>query len=68
MSFTAITLRNPHIEVVVAPELGMRVLNAIDLKTGRSLGGSPDPRKYETDPFEEPHLDRRIPGTFLSLF
>jgi hypothetical protein len=32
ITFTAITLKNAYLEVVVAPELGMRILNAIDRK------------------------------------
>lgn len=51
--FTRISIRNQHLEVIVAPELGMRVLNAIDLATGRSLSGTPDARQYETQDFEQ---------------
>lgn len=42
-----ITLNNALLEVKVAPTLGMRVVNAVDLRTGRSLAATDDPREWE---------------------
>ncbi len=52
-AFPLITLSNGLIEVKIAPTLGMRVVNAVDLQTGRSLSGTPDPRYYEKEPFKD---------------
>ncbi len=48
-----VTLSNALIEVKVAPTLGMRVVNAVDLKTGLSFSGSSAPRYYEKQPFQD---------------
>ncbi|MFP4141611.1 MAG: DUF5107 domain-containing protein [Phycisphaerae bacterium] len=48
-----VTLNNGLIEVKVLPTLGMRVLNAVDLKTGLSFSGSGDPRAYEKAPWRD---------------
>jgi len=51
ITFPLVTLSNGHLEVKVAPTLGMRVVNAVDLRSGESLSGTPDPRFYEKQPF-----------------
>ncbi len=51
--FPLITLDNGRIRVKIAPTLGMRVVNAVDLETGRSLANTPDPKYYETEPFRD---------------
>ncbi|MFW6061802.1 MAG: DUF5107 domain-containing protein, partial [Planctomycetota bacterium] len=48
-----VTLNNGLVEVKVVPTLGMRVLNAVDLQTGRAMAGTDDPRFYETEPFRD---------------
>jgi hypothetical protein len=48
-----VTLNNGLIEVKIAPTLGMRVLNAVDLKTGLSFAGTSDPRAYEKAPWRD---------------
>jgi len=53
IEFTKVTLENRFLRISVAPQLGMRVLNAIDKLTGESLSGSTNPLKYEVDPFTQ---------------
>ncbi len=53
IEFTRVVIRNQYLELVIAPELGMRILNAVDRVTGHSLSGTPDPRAYETDDFQQ---------------
>ncbi|MFP4055093.1 MAG: DUF5107 domain-containing protein, partial [Phycisphaerae bacterium] len=48
-----VTLHNGLIEVKIAPTLGMRVVNAVDLKTGLSFTGTSDPRAYEKAPWRD---------------
>ncbi|MFP4354270.1 MAG: DUF5107 domain-containing protein [Phycisphaerae bacterium] len=48
-----VTLNNGLVEVKIVPTLAMRVLNAIDLTTGRSMAGTDDPKYYETQPFTD---------------
>ena len=48
-----VTLGNGLVEVKVVPTLGMRILNAVDLQTGRSMAGTDDARYYETEPFRD---------------
>ena len=48
-----VTLRNELIEVKVVPTLGMRVLNAVNLKTNTSFAGTADPRHYERAPLHD---------------
>jgi len=48
-----VTLKNEHLAVRLVPTLGMRVLNAVDAKTGRSLSGTPDPGYYDDEPFRD---------------
>lgn len=48
-----VTLRNEYVEVKLVPRLGMRVLNAVNLKTNTSFAGTDDPRWYEKEPFTD---------------
>ena len=48
-----VTLRNDLIEVKVVPTLGMRVLNAVNLKTNTSLAGTAEARHYEQTPLHD---------------
>ncbi len=52
-AFPKVVLNNGFIEVTIAPTLGMRVVNAVDLKTGQSLAATPKPRYYEQEPFSD---------------
>ena len=48
-----VTLNNGLVEVKIVPTLGMRVLNAIDLRTGRSLAGTADACFFENETFKD---------------
>ncbi len=48
-----VTLNNGLVEVKIVPTLAMRILNAVDLQTGRSMAGTDDPRFYEKQPFSD---------------
>jgi protease I len=52
-TFPLVTLNNGRVEVVIAPTLGMRVVNAVDLRTGKSFAGTSDPRRMETEDFSD---------------
>jgi hypothetical protein len=53
ITFPLITLNNGAVEIKIIPTLGMRVLNAVDLKSGQSFAGTADPRRFETEPFQD---------------
>jgi hypothetical protein len=48
-----VTLENGLIEVKIVPTLAMRILNAVDLQTGRSMAGTDEPRYYEKQAFTD---------------
>ena len=47
ITFPVVALNNGLVEVKVVPTLGMRIWNAVDLKTNTSLAGTADPRYWE---------------------
>ncbi len=52
-TFPLVTLNNGLIEVKIVPTLGMRVLNAVDLRSGQAFCGTVDPRAEETGDFKD---------------
>lgn len=52
-TFPMVTLNNGNVEVKIVPTLGMRVLNAVNLRTGRSMAGTTDPREFEKEQFSD---------------
>jgi len=48
-TFPLVTLDNGLLRVEVVPSLGARVLNAVDLKTGRSFAGTPEGDGFSND-------------------
>lgn len=52
-TFPYVKMNNGLIEVRIAPTLAMRVVNAIDLRTGRSVAGWFDPTEEEEKPYTD---------------